>query len=60
MVMMVLVACLVGLVGAWKFAPDQLPAALRPAQLMMSIGIDEEPRTTPGLKQGPLPPTFDE
>jgi hypothetical protein len=53
-----LVAALGGLVAAWKFVPDQVPPALRPAQLMSSLGIDgpSPPRVRPTRPAA----TFDE
>jgi hypothetical protein len=55
----VLVMGLVAMLAAWRFVPDRLPAALRPAELMMSIGIDAIPK---GLLVKPAPPEsqFDE
>jgi hypothetical protein len=58
--MMVLLAALVGLLAAWRFAPDQLPAGLRPAELMMSIGIDATPNMAPAFKRAPPESGFDE
>lgn len=59
--MVVLVAAITGLLAAWKFIPDQLPAQLRPAQLMMSIGIDarSQPADHP-TKRAPPGSAFDE
>jgi hypothetical protein len=57
--MTVLLAGLVAMLAAWRFVPDRLPAVLRPANLMMSIGIDPSPQ---GLRVKPAPPEsqFDE
>ncbi|HEY6256896.1 MAG TPA: hypothetical protein VIY51_14000 [Xanthobacteraceae bacterium] len=60
MCMMALVAGLAALLAAWKFVPDRLPAGLRPAELMMSIGIESIPRSAPGLKPAPPGSEFDE
>jgi hypothetical protein len=58
--MMALLAALVGLLAAWRFAPDQLPAGLRPAELMMSIGIEATPSGAPALRRAPPETGFDE
>jgi hypothetical protein len=39
LLLLVLVAALGGLVAAWRFAPERVPAALRPGQVMTAIGI---------------------
>jgi hypothetical protein len=38
--MTLVVMALAGLVAAWKVVPDRLPPALRPAEVMMAIGIE--------------------
>jgi hypothetical protein len=58
--MVLLVGGLAGLLAAWKFMPDQLPAGLRPAQLMMSIGIEATPQAAPAQKRQPPASEFDE
>ena len=58
--MVLLVGGLAGLLAAWKFMPDQLPAGLRPAQLMMSIGIEAAPQAAPAQKPQPPASDFDE
>jgi hypothetical protein len=58
--MVLLVGGLAGLLAAWKFMPDQLPAGLRPAQLMMSIGIEAAPQAAPAQKPQPPASEFDE
>jgi hypothetical protein len=58
MLMVLLVAGLTGLLAAWKFMPDRLPARLRPAALMMSLGIDA-PQATPARRPPPVS-EFDE
>jgi hypothetical protein len=60
MAMTVVLAALAGLVAAWKFVPDQLPAGLRPAELMMSIGVEAAPNAAPARKRAPLESGFDE
>jgi anti-sigma-K factor RskA len=57
-----LVVGLAGLLAAWRFIPDRLPARLRPAELMTSIGIQAPPpRAAPDLKPAPPPVVqFDE
>jgi len=44
------------LLAAWRFVPDRLPAELRPAELMMSIGI----QALPAVKPAPPVSQFDE
>jgi pyruvate/2-oxoglutarate dehydrogenase complex dihydrolipoamide acyltransferase (E2) component len=58
--MTVLVMGLVALLAAWRFIPDRLPARLRPAELMTSIGIQPLPRAAPVLKPAPPEAQFDE
>lgn len=58
MLMVLLVAGLTGLLAAWKFMPDRLPDRLRPAALMMSLGIDA-PQATPARRPPPVS-EFDE
>jgi hypothetical protein len=58
--MTLLVMSLVALLVAWRFVPDRLPIRLRPAQLMMSMGIGELPRTAPAVKPEPPVAQFDE
>jgi hypothetical protein len=48
------------LLAAWRFVPDRLPARLRPAQLMMSIGIEPIPKAAPAIKPAPPQAQFDE
>jgi hypothetical protein len=58
--MTVLVVGLVALLAAWRFIPDRLPARLRPAELMTSIGIQAPPRAAPDLRPAPPEAQFDE
>ena len=58
--MTLLVMGLVALLAAWRFVPDRLPAGLRPAQLMMSLGIQALPNTAAAVKRAPPEPQFDE
>lgn len=57
--MTVLVVGLVALVAAWRFVPDRLPAGLRPAPVLTSLGIQALPNPVPVVKR-PLAPAFDE
>jgi hypothetical protein len=60
-VCMVLLAIgLVALLAAWRLVPDLLPAGLRPAELMMSIGIESAPKAAPPVKRAPPESQFDE
>jgi hypothetical protein len=60
--MSLMVVALVGLLAAWRFAPDRLPPELRPAQFFAALaGAGAVPRVEiPAVK--PAPPTgqFDE
>ena len=58
--MSLLVMGLVVLLAAWRLVPDRLPARLRPAELMMSIGIEAIPQAAPVLKPVPPESQFDE
>ena len=59
MSLLILVAA--GLVGAWKFAPDELPTMLQPVELLRSLGA-ELPAPPPSPRRPPAPPEsqFDE
>jgi len=58
--MSVLVGGLVALLAIWRVAPDRLPARLRPAELLMSVGIQPLPKAVPVPKPAPPEPQFDE
>jgi hypothetical protein len=60
--MTLLVAGLTALLAAWKLVPDRLPARLRPAQLMLSLGIETIPipKAAPAIKLTPPTSQFDE
>ena len=49
-----------GLIAAWRFAPELLPEPLRPAQLMMSMGIGSVAQPAPAPRKLPAGPSFDE
>lgn len=57
--MTLLVMGLVALLATWRFIPDRLPARLRPAQLMMSLGI-QAPNTAAAVRRAPPDSQFDE
>jgi hypothetical protein len=56
--MLVLVVGFWAVLAAWRFVPDLMPAELRPAELMMSLGI--ESRSGPMMKPAPPESQFDE
>ena len=58
--MTLLVMGLVALLAAWRFVPNRLPAGLRPAQLMMSLGIQASPKTVPAVRRAAPESQFDE
>jgi hypothetical protein len=58
-VMSLLVVGLVALLAAWKLVPDRLPAGLRPAPVLTSLGIHAVPDTAPAVKRPPAA-AFDE
>jgi len=59
--MTLLVVGLGALLAAWRFVPDRLPARLRPAQLMMFIGIEPVTKApAPAVKPTPPVAQFDE
>jgi hypothetical protein len=57
--MMLVVMAVAGLLAAWRWAPDRVPPALRPAALMRLIGV---PVATGAPPRRPAPPEsqFDE
>jgi hypothetical protein len=57
--MTLLVLGLVALLAAWRFAPGRLPAGLRPAPVLMSLGIQALPSTAPAVTRSPVS-AFDE
>ena len=58
--MTLLVMGLVALLATWRFIPDRLPARLRPAQLMMSLGVQALPTTATAVRRAPPEAQFDE
>jgi hypothetical protein len=58
--MTLLVVGLAALLAAWRFIPDRLPARLRPAELMTSLGIQALPEVGPAVKPAPPEGQFDE
>jgi hypothetical protein len=58
--MSLLLIGLAGLLAAWRFAPDHLPARLRPAELLMSVGIQSLPTAASTEKPAPPVSGFDE
>jgi hypothetical protein len=58
--MSLLVMGLVALLAAWRLVPDRLPARLRPAELMMSVGIEAIQKAAPAVKPAPPESQFDE
>jgi len=60
MLMVLVAAGFAGLVAAWRFMPDRVPARLRPTELMLSIGIDTTPAAAPARKAPPPTSEFDE
>ena len=60
MLMVLVAAGFAALVAAWRFMPDRVPARLRPAELMLSIGIDTTPPPVPASKGPPPTSEFDE
>ena len=60
MLMVLVAAGFAALVAAWRFMPDRVPARLRPAELMLSIGIDTPPPPVPARKGPPPTSEFDE
>jgi hypothetical protein len=49
-----------GLLGAWRFAPDRVPAALQPVKLMQLMGVDVAPPSAPQRRPAPPESRFDE
>jgi anti-sigma-K factor RskA len=58
--MTLLVIALAALVAAWRFAPARLPARMRPAELLKSLGIQTVSTSAPAAKPAPPQPQFDE
>jgi hypothetical protein len=58
--MTLLVVGLAALLAAWRFIPDRLPARLRPAELMTSLGIQAPPEVAPTVRPPPPEGQFDE
>jgi hypothetical protein len=58
--MTLLVMGLVALLAAWRFVPNRVPPRLRPAQLMMSLGIQALPTTATAVRRAPPEAQFDE
>jgi hypothetical protein len=60
MIMIVLALGLGGMIAAWRFVPERLPERLRPAELMMSMGIGSAGQSAPPARQLPPGSDFDE
>jgi anti-sigma-K factor RskA len=58
--MTLLVVGLIALLVAWRFAPDRLPARLRPTEVMRSLGIEPASKPAPAVKPAPPESQFDE
>jgi hypothetical protein len=59
LLMMLAVLAVAALLALWKFAPERVPAALQPAELLQRIGVRIE--TAPGTRPSGLPePQFEE
>jgi hypothetical protein len=58
--MTLLVMALAALVAAWKFAPERLPARMRPAELLKSLGVQTLSTSAPVAKPAPPQAQFDE
>jgi hypothetical protein len=55
--MTLVVLAIAGLVGAWKFAPDQVPPMLQPAELMQLVGVSIATQPVPPAPpRPPVPP----
>lgn len=59
LLMALLIAALAALLAAWKFAPDQVPLMLQPAELMRQMGVTVPAAPAP-RRRTPLPSQFDE
>jgi hypothetical protein len=60
-VFMILVTVgLAALLAAWRFIPDRLPARLRPAELMTSLGIQPPPAGAPAARPAAPDGQFEE
>jgi hypothetical protein len=57
--MALVVAAVVVLLAAWRFAPDRVPPALQPLALMQRIGI-ALPALTPPPRRPPPPSQYQE
>jgi hypothetical protein len=60
LLLVVLVAALGGLVAAWRFAPERVPAALQPGQVMTAIGIGSSAPQPQPRPDRPASGAFDE
>jgi hypothetical protein len=60
LVMSLLVVGLTAMLAVWRFVPDRLPARLRPAELMTSLGIQTPLQAGPVVKPAPPESQFDE
>ena len=58
--MLLVVAAVVALVAAWRFAPDRVPPMLRSNELMRQLGIIAAPGAPPPRRAAPSQPQFDE
>jgi hypothetical protein len=56
LVLLLLVAALAALLAAWRFAPERVPPALRPLELLRQMGVPIPAPQAPPRR--PLPPQF--
>lgn len=60
LIMVALAIAFAGLMAAWRFVPERLPAELQPSQLMTSMGIGSVAQPAPEPKKLPPVSSFEE
>jgi hypothetical protein len=59
LLMVLIVGALAGLVAAWRFAPNRVPPALQPIELMRLVGVPLPSPDPPAPRPAPPPPDSD-
>ena len=62
LLLMLVIVAVAGLLAAWRFAPDRVPPALQPIELMRLVGVTPPSPEPPPRPPPPAPPEsqFDE
>jgi hypothetical protein len=60
LLLLLLILAAAGLVAAWRLAPEEVPAPLRPHALLQRLGVTLPPASAPARPPAPAGSQFDE